>query len=220
VFKENIDPLVKVLHVPSTEQSILSSATHLDRLPRGHEALMFAIYYGAITSLWPDECKSKFGEEKTELLARYRFGIEQALARADFLQSDELVVLQAFILFLMSLRRNDDARVIWTLTGLVVRMAQTLGLHRDGSHYSNLTPFQMEIRRRIWWQAVILDSRASEDHGCDPSIIDTINDTQFPRNLNDSDLYPEMTELPESRPGCTDMTVSFPGLTCSGCLQI
>ena len=117
-YKENIDPLVKVVHVPSKEASILESAGHLDRLPRGHEALMFAIYYGAVTSMWPSECKAKFGEEKSDLLARYRFGVEQALARADFLQSDEVVVLQAFIVFLMCLRRNDDARVIWTLTGL------------------------------------------------------------------------------------------------------
>jgi hypothetical protein len=204
-YKENIDPLVKVIHVPSMEPKILEAADHLDRIPRGLEALLFAVYYGTVTSLWDDEARELFGEDKNELLARYRFGVEQALARADFLQTDEYIVLQAFVIFLICLRRNDDARVIWTLTGLVVRMAQTLGIHRDGSHF-DIPPFDIEMRRRLWWQICILDSRASEDHGCDPTIIDQAFDTQMPLNVNDTDLSPDMKELPEAKIGCTEMT--------------
>jgi hypothetical protein len=118
------------------EPTILEAKDRLDKIHRGLECLMFAMYYGSVTSMWEEECRAFFGEEKSVLLARYRFGVEQALARADFLQTDEMIVLQAFVLFLICLRRNDDARVIWTLTGLVVRMAQTLGLHRDGTHVS------------------------------------------------------------------------------------
>ena len=143
-FRENVDPLVKIIHAPTMEPTVLKAKDGLDKIHRGLETLMFAIYYGAVTSMWEEECKTLFGEEKSVLLARYRFGMEQALARADFLQSDEMIVLQAFVLFLICLRRNDDARVIWTLTGLVVRMAQTLGLHRDGTHYG-LPPFQIEM---------------------------------------------------------------------------
>ena len=205
IYKENVDPLVKIIHIPSMEPTILEAKGRLDKIHRGLEALLFAIYYGAVTSMWPEETRAEFGEEKNDLLARFRFGIEQALARADFLQSDEYIVLQAFVIFLICLRRNDDARVIWTLTGLVVRMAQTLGIHRDGSHFG-LLPFDVEMRRRLWWQICILDSRASEDHGCDPTILDQAFDTQMPLNVNDSDLSPDMKELPEERIGCTEMT--------------
>ena len=204
-YKTNVDPLVKVVHVPTMTAQVLEAAQHMDSIPRGMEALLMAIYYAAATSLWEEECRQNFGENKDDLLARYRFGVEQALARADFLQSDEVIVLQAFVIFLICLRRNGDARVIWTLTGLVVRMAQTLGIHRDGSHF-NLTPFEIEMRRRLWWQICILDSRASEDHGSDPTIIDLVFDTQMPLNVNDEDIYPEMTEYPESKTGCTEMT--------------
>jgi hypothetical protein len=144
VYKENVDPLVKVIHAPTIEPTILKSVDGLDKIHRGLECLLFAVYYGAITSMWPDEVRKLFGEEKLDLLNRYRFGLEQALARAEFLQTDEIIVLQAFIIFLICLRRNDDARIIWTLTGLVVRMAQTLGLHRDGTHF-DLPPFQIEM---------------------------------------------------------------------------
>lgn len=169
IYKERVDPLVKVLHIPTIEPTVLASASHLANLSKSFEALLFAIYYGAITSLSEDECLNKLGEEKGLLLSRYRFGVEQALARANFLTTEEMMVVQAIVIYLICLRRNNDARVIWTLTGLVVRIAQTLGVHRDGLHFS-LPPFEIEMRRRLWWQICILDVRASEDHGSDPTI--------------------------------------------------
>lgn len=204
-YKDRVDPLVKVLHIPSIEPTVLSAASHLSNLSKGFETLIFTIYYAAVTSLDPPQCKQKFGEEKTVLLSRYRFGIEQALARAGFLTTEEIVVLQAFVIFLICLRRNNEARVIWTLTGLVVRIAQTLGIHRDGLHFG-LKPFEVEIRRRLWWQVCILDTRASEDHGCDPTIIEQSFDTKMPLNVNDVDITPEMKDFPEEKQGCTEMS--------------
>ncbi|KAF2032847.1 hypothetical protein EK21DRAFT_98671 [Setomelanomma holmii] len=205
IYKENVDPLVKVLHVPTFEPTFLEAVAHTDKVGKGLEALLFAIYYGAVTSTLPEECVERWGETRETLLERYRFGLEQGLARANFLYCDEIVVLQAFIVFLILLRRNDDARKIWTLTGLVVRIAQTLGVHRDGSHFK-LPPFEIEMRRRLWWQVCILDARSSEDHGCDPTIVEAQFDTKLPLNVNDTDLDPSMTEFPEERQGFTDMT--------------
>ncbi|PSN65272.1 hypothetical protein BS50DRAFT_575317 [Corynespora cassiicola Philippines] len=205
IYKENVDPLVKVLHIPSFEPIVLDAFTHPAKITKGLECLMFAIYYGAITSIQPQECLELWGEDRATLLSRYRFGLEQALARANFLYCDEIIILQAFLIFLMLLRRNDDARKIWTLTGLVVRIAQTLGVHRDGSHF-NLPPFEIEMRRRLWWQVCILDARASEDHGCDPTIVEAQFDTKMPLNVDDADLDPDMKDFPEERTGFTDMT--------------
>jgi hypothetical protein len=204
-FKENVDPLVKVLHIPTFDRTIREAASNLANLPRALEALLFTIYYGAVTSLSGEDCLARFGEGKPVLLARYRFAIEQALARANFLITEEIVVLQALVLFLMCLRRNSYARVIWTLTGLVVRIAQTIGVHRDGVHFG-LKPFDVEMRRRLWWQVCILDTRASEDHGCDPTITEQSFDTKMPLNVNDVDITPDMKDLPEVKHGCTDMS--------------
>jgi len=204
-FKENVDPLVKVLHIPTFDRTIMEAASNLANLPRALEALLFTIYYGAVTSLSGEDCLARFGEGKPVLLARYRFAIEQALARANFLITEEIVVLQALVLFLMCLRRNSYARVIWTLTGLVVRIAQTIGVHRDGVHFG-LKPFDVEMRRRLWWQVCILDTRASEDHGCDPTITEQSFDTKMPLNINDVDITPDMKEFPDVKHGCTDMS--------------
>jgi hypothetical protein len=120
-----------------------------------------------------------------------------------------MVVLQAFILFLVLVRRHDDTRVSWTLTGLAIRMGQSMGLHRDGTSFPGLTPLEIEMRRRVFWALCILDLRAAEDQGTDLTIVDRTFDTEFPLNINDSDLTPETTEMPQPRQGSTDMTFSI-----------
>jgi hypothetical protein len=207
VFKENIDPIIKIFHAPTREKTVLESAAHLTSLSRPTECIMFSIYYSAVISLPDSECLAKFGESKTDLLMRYKFGMEQALARADFVRTDSIFVLQSYTLFLVCLRRLEDARYIWSMSALALRIGQALGIHRDGSHYPNLTPFVQEMRRRLWWILCQFDTRASEDLGGDMIMLDMISDAKLPRNLNDEDLYMEMTALPESRKGGTDMTL-------------
>lgn len=65
------------------------------------QALMFAIYFAAVTSLPPDECMIQFGQPKSDLLTRYRYGTEQALVQAHLLTSSEMVTLQALVIYLV-----------------------------------------------------------------------------------------------------------------------
>ena len=120
--------------------------------------------------------------------------------------TSEMIVLQAFVLFLILVRRYDDTKFSTTLTGMVVKIAQSLGLHRDGTHFDNITPFDIEMRRRLWWAICVLDLRSAEDQGCELTVVERSFDTLFPLNVNDSDISPEMTEFPPERIGSTDMT--------------
>lgn len=143
------------------------------------------------------------------MTSQYRFALEQALAKAEFLTSPDLVVLQAFILFLVLVRRHDDTRFSWTLTGLAIRISQSMGLHRDGTSFPGLTPLEIEMRRRVFWALCILDLRSAEDQGTDLTIVSQTYDTEFPLNINDSDISEESTELPQPREGATDLTFSL-----------
>ncbi|KAL8643227.1 MAG: hypothetical protein Q9226_008415, partial [Calogaya cf. arnoldii] len=205
VYKENVDPLVKILHRPSTERILREAAKDLDHLNKPLEVMMFSIYFAAVTSLSDEECINMTGIEKESALKKYRFGFEQAMARAGFLNTTELVVLQSFTIFLICVRRNDMTRSVWMLTGLLIRLAQSLGLQRDGEQFG-LSPFETEMRRRLWWQIVHLDLRASEDHGSEPTILDQSFDTRFPSNIQDEDIDPSMKEPPLEREGATEMT--------------
>ncbi len=122
--------------------------------------------------------------------------------------------MQAFVLYLSIVRCEDETRAGWSLTRSAIGVAQSLGLHRDGTVFG-LAPFEVEMRRRLWWQLCVLDFRLSEKHGTEASIMDIPFDTKRPLNINDSDLFPDATVPPEPRVGLTQMTISL--IVCEIC---
>ncbi|KAG7140743.1 Transcription factor vrtR1 like protein [Verticillium longisporum] len=208
VYKENVEPLVKILHVPSMEELLRTMRKSPDSLSPANEALIFAIYFSAIISMEDEEVQTNFGSSRPHLLSQYRFALEQALARANFLNTSDMVVLQAFTLFLTIVRRHDDTRFCWTLTGLAIRMAQGMGIHRDGLQLG-LPPFEVEMRRRLWWAICTIDLRSAEELGTDMIIRDGSFDTELPTSINDTDIDPSATVMPTPREGRTDTAVSL-----------
>jgi Fungal specific transcription factor domain len=205
IYEENVDPVVRILHRPTTRNIIMKASSNTDTLSKSEEVLLFSIYYGAVCSLSPAQCEKQLGEDKEQLSNRFRFAVEQALARANFLNSSSLMVLQAFVLFLICVRTQDDTRLVWALSGLTTHLAQALGVHRDGTNFG-LSPFETEMRRRLWWHICILDTRAAEDHGADPTFTEAFYDARMPLNINDDDISPETKETPNERQGTTEMT--------------
>lgn len=130
------------------------------------------------------------------------------MAKTNFLTELDLTVLTALVLFLTVVRRHDDTRFCWTTTGLAIRIAHGLGLHRDGTRFG-LPPFEVEMRRRVWWALCSLDMRCAEEAGTDLTIVNRTFDTEFPSNVDDDDITPEDTEMPVSREGLTDMAVAL-----------
>lgn len=207
-YLENVAPLVTVIHKPIAKRRMAEAAQRCDTLDKNSEALVFSIYLAAVVSMSSEECLNTLGESRDAAVKRYRFAVEQALAKANLLNTQSLVLLQAAVLFLIGVRAADDSKFVWSMTALVLRLAQGLGLHRDGTNFG-LSPFETEMRRRLWWHISVLDIRSSEDHGTDFQIHDGMYDTKLPLNVNDEDLSPEMQASPNERAGCTDMTFSL-----------
>lgn len=101
-FLVNVNPLVKMVHAPTLQQTILDASEDVRNIPRHIEALMFSIYFLAVTSLQNEDCQSMFGEQRSTLLSRYAHGTQQALISARFLKSLNVSTLQAYVLFLVS----------------------------------------------------------------------------------------------------------------------
>jgi hypothetical protein len=117
-----------------------------------------------------DDVMMNFGSTKADMNLKYRLGLEHALAKADFLNVPDLVLIQALVNFLALARRHDRPGFVWMMVGLIIRMAISVGLHPDGSNFPNLSPFEIEIRRRVWWGLYLIDVRASEDQGTEFTI--------------------------------------------------
>ncbi|KAH2754874.1 hypothetical protein KXV52_006442 [Aspergillus fumigatus] len=208
IFAQNIAPLVSIIHKAALRNLIHTACTAPEQLDRGSEALTFAVYFAALSSITPEQCQTYFSTDHAILVQRYRFAVEQALSRAGFMNTKKLIVVQAAVLFLACACHPKDGRLVWTMIGLITRLGLGLGLHRDGSHFG-LSPFETEMRRRLWWYIYLLDVQASEYQATSPQIREGDYDTQLPSNLNDSDWYPDLEKPPQERIGFTDMTLTL-----------
>lgn len=97
-----------------------------------------------------------------------------------------------------------DPRAVWNLTGILIRNGQRLGLHKN-DQTAGLTAFEIEMRRRIWFQILLLDIMAAQTVGTSSSMSFLLQPTVDPLNVNDSDLHPDMQRLPEDSEGATEM---------------
>lgn len=196
-FVENVNPLTKLVHVPSFHSALEKAILDVERIPRGFQALMFAIYSMAVLSLTENECKRDLGESRARLLPLYVTATKSALTKANFMSSTSVVVLQALVLHILSIRDDSEPRAVWNLTGLAIRVADSIGLGIDGT-LLGLSPFESEIRRRIWWQLRLHDFRAAELCGQAKFRDFKLDETtpKKPANVNDNVLYPMMQQTP------------------------
>jgi hypothetical protein len=191
LYCRNCDPIIKILHQPTMTEEIqaIARSEHPQAIAPALNALVFCIYFGAITSIRPESCEKEFGEPLGVLSQRYRVLAEQALAAADYLNSNDLRTLQAFAIYICMIRSHSHGRTSWSLTALFVRLAHAMNLHRDGDG-RRFTPFEAEMRRRLWGWVLILDIRTSEDRGTDNIVLANTYDTSTPTLIDDADFSP------------------------------
>lgn len=101
-YLDNINPLVKLFHAPTVQQLISDASGDLNDVPRNLEALLFGIYCVSVESLADDECITMLGTSKSAALQRFRAGAQCALINASLMKSSDVMVLQAFVLFIVS----------------------------------------------------------------------------------------------------------------------
>ncbi|KAI2926779.1 transcriptional regulator family: Fungal Specific TF [Aspergillus niger] len=204
IFLRDVDPLTKVIHWPVVDQ-LRKRKISAKPTPTCFDALLASIYACAIVPLGEVECQTRFGHGRAVLIEHYYAATRKALFELDFLHSLDLMLVQALALLLTSIHHLSEPSLCWSILGLVIRKAQTIGLHRDGTSLG-LSLYECEIRRRVWWYLVTLDMRVSELSGAANSIISQPWDTNFPTNINDQDLHPDIDFLTPATDGLTDMS--------------
>ncbi|KAK4862539.1 hypothetical protein LT330_002672 [Penicillium expansum] len=111
--------------------------------------------------------------------------------------------LEALILYLQSGFLGDmkTGSRQWFDMGIILRLAFRMGYHRDPSTFpGKTTPFDSEMRRRVWLNIFQLDALLSFQLGLPSMIPAECCDTHLPRNLYEADLHVGMLALPPSRP--------------------
>ena len=207
VYKSNVAPMITVLHTPSIESVIREACARPDvELNPESAALVQTVFFAAVVSMDPAHCWSVIGEERDACLREFRLAVVRSLEKADLVGSDDVRVLRAAVLYLLCLRCVCDSKQVWVEAAIVVRVAQRQGIHRDGQNLG-FSPFDIEMRRRLWSYICILDILCSEDQGSDTQIRPEMFDTRPPLNIDSEDLSPIMTEMPSPQTGFTDITL-------------
>ncbi|UPL02079.1 hypothetical protein LCI18_013013 [Fusarium solani-melongenae] len=201
VYLERVNPLTKIIHVPTLQPYVTEATTNPHNIPQNYQCLLCAVSLMAIVSLDEPECQGLLGIPRSILLQALVARTRQTLLEFDLFRNHDMAVLQALVLFLISLEDHCDKQTAWIFGGTVLRIATNMGYHRDGE-LLHLTPLETEMRRRIWWQILLQDASLT---GMGQKIFQGVFDTKQPQNFNDADLFPGCTRPVKPRDGPTEM---------------
>lgn len=145
-----------------------------------------------------------------EMASHYRDRTAQCLVSSNYLKPVRYTVETLLCYYALELFTARDTEFsAWIVLGIIVRVSMRLGYHRDASHYSNISPFDGEMQRRVWSTIVQLDLVNSTQVGLPRMIRETETDTAEPKNLLDTDFDENMAELPPPRPSTDATPVSY-----------
>ncbi|KAL6857306.1 fungal-specific transcription factor domain-containing protein [Trichoderma novae-zelandiae] len=206
IYKDRVDPMMKILHLPTFWAALTNALRRPLEIPKSLESLIFAVYLVTISSLKEEEAQNLFGAPLSAIVKRYRIATRQALVNARFLSTSNLKTLQAFSIFTICVRKVYRCETLYILSGVAIRLARKMGLHRDGT-FLGLSPFETEMRRRLWWHLAHVDCRTADVMGTKPSTEISNGDTKVPVNVDDDELHPDMTSFPKERNGITAISL-------------
>lgn len=190
-YYDLVDPLHHYVPTPWLMQRY-ERCWDLEVLPQPQEAaLVFAIL--ALGDLVSDNERSYF------LLSASM----QLLRISNMLAMPTLDTLHSFCYIAVYLQHEGKLSEYWPLLGLVIRLAQSLALHRDPSTISHLPPEEWEIRRRLFWIIVAQETALSLMFGRPYGI--GFADCQMPKDISDEELF-EGTTTDIREPASTEIS--------------
>jgi hypothetical protein len=103
IYMEQVDPIFPLLQCPSLWAHLTQGWPYLKYIPEhpAPKALAYAIGYMAVATIDNTQCCLEFDMTRDVLLGKLHHQTQQALEEADYVNSDHVTVLQAFVLFLV-----------------------------------------------------------------------------------------------------------------------
>ncbi|KAF1816095.1 hypothetical protein P152DRAFT_470148 [Eremomyces bilateralis CBS 781.70] len=92
---------------------------------------------------------------------------------------------------------HNDSDTLWNFMGFVQRTAMGLSLHRDPEPLEGMSPFEKEMRRRLWATIVFLDLHVAIGSGMPTLIRPQDYSTRPPANIDEDQLSVDMVHTPQ-----------------------
>jgi hypothetical protein len=201
-FFNTYDPGIHIIHGPTFQKEYDRHWLNPEETPIIWLGLVFGMMCIALQSYTRagDE-PPEYHNKSWEMSKEYRDLTAQCLVMADITQPIS-GMLETLILHVHAeYARSRDAEVgILISTGIIVRLAMRMGLHRDPGPYPGISVYQGEMRRRVWAAIRSIDLLFSAQAGLPPIVRPRDTNTEIPRNIYDDELIEDMKALPPSRP--------------------
>jgi len=204
------DPLLFIIHAPTFMEEYNQFWRNPSRTPVMWIALLYsAMALGIICGPRNPGMNEDAGapdasngphDYMSNLVTRFLELASSAMVLADIAKSQPYT-LETLMIYSECefLRRDDHHTKIWLMNGVSLRVAMRMGYHRDPSNFKGMSPFQGEMRRRVWHVINMMDTLISFTVGL-PAVVRRVeNDVRPPRNLMDSDIFPGMKKMPKER---------------------
>jgi hypothetical protein len=121
----------------------------------------------------------------------------QLLRISNMLAIPTLDTIHSFCYIAVYMQHQGKLSEYWPLLGLVIRLAQSLALHRDPSTIPNLPVEEWEIRRRLFWILAAQETALSLMFGRPYGI--GFTDCKMPKDISDDELFdPSVVETRDS----------------------
>lgn len=123
-------------------------------IPRPHgDSWLVLAYVVAAIGVWSSA-------KSPDNLDLQLFAQARSILTFNFLELGNLTLVQALTLTSNYQQKRDRPNSAYNYLGLAVRMAMGLGLHKEFQGW-NISPLNMEIRRRVWWSLCVFDCGAT-----------------------------------------------------------
>ena len=133
-------------------------------------ALLYAIWYAGSVSISLRGLKTWFkNTTRAKLSAGFHDQVTRCLTLASFPRSASLPSLAAYLMLQSILAREEEPFTSSLFISLALRVAHTMGLHRDPGLF-NFEPWEAEARRRIWFHILQLDCYIAISSGLPPLV--------------------------------------------------
>lgn len=169
----NVHPVVPLSHVPplTLEYERWWDLGPDDAQTQSAPLLRATLFAGAVSSS-QKELSDLFGDiDRRIILSNLHLLASGSLERSGFPHTPNMESLAAYMILQGTLMTDEDPLSNCNFIGIVVRVAQMLGLNRDPQQFEHkFTAVEVEVRRRVWWHVYHIDILIAVAAGLPPLI--------------------------------------------------
>ena len=210
-YFNTFDPATHILHGPTFQRQYNAHWLDPNQTSIVWVGMLFAMMRLAMLSYGREgDEPPEFRGKCQDLAANFRTQMAHCMITADYTKPHNHIIETLIFHLHAEYTSNRDAEAsVWVLVGMIARLAMRMGYHRDPKLFPNLTPFQGEMRRRIWTFVRSADLLFSFQVALPSMIRIGDSDTELPNNLFDDEFDEDSKVLPPSRPATEATPISY-----------